>query len=112
MTRYLLRSSAQLEDFRRRYAAVIRGSSQAYVDWVCSLPVWEWSPLLLPTGKEEAVIGLLCCLLIDGHINITFSSSCRSIMRNPLTDEEYEEAFKAQMAKSVRLKVRNKAPRR
>ena len=48
-------------------------------------------PIMLPKGQEEAIIGLLCILLIDGQVKILFNNTCTSIRREPTTEEEFEE---------------------
>lgn len=91
MTRFLLYTDREILEFRLRYAKLIRNSSDAYIKWINSLPLMEWTRLLLPKGQEEAIIGLLCCLIDDGSIKVTFSNTCTSIRRDPANEEEYQE---------------------
>ena len=39
----------------------------------------------------EYIIGLICCLYVEGAVNITFSNTCTSIRRDPANDEEYQQ---------------------
>lgn len=91
MTRYLLYTNREILEFRQRHAKLLRDSSQAYIRWIRSLPLMEWTRLLLPKGQEGAIIGLLCCLLDDGSVKFTFNNTCTSIRRDPATEEEYQE---------------------
>lgn len=91
MTRYLLRTDLEIQEFRKRHERLLRDYSDAYVRWINSLPLMEWTRLALPKGQEEAVIGLICCLYDEGSVNITFSHTCTSIRRDPANDEEYRE---------------------
>lgn len=92
MKRYLLYTDQQITAYRQKHRDLIAKKATAYAKWVNSLPFWEWTRLILPQGYEEAVIGLLCLLHTKNYINITFSSDCRSIQRNPMTEEEFEAA--------------------
>lgn len=91
MTRHLLHTDREIQEFRRRHERLLRDFSGPYIEWIRSLPLMEWTPLLLPEGQEGAVIGLLCCLYDEGSVNITFSNTCTSIRRDPANDEEYQE---------------------
>ena len=91
MTRFLLYTDREILEFRLRYAKLIRNSSDAYIKWINSLPLMEWTRIMLPKGQEEAIIGLLCILLIDGQVKILFNNICTSIRREPTTEEEFEE---------------------
>ena len=92
LKRYLLYSDDQVRHFRKKYEDFISRKAQAYIRWVNSLPFWTWTPLMLPEGQEEAILGLICLLHIKGHVNITISETCTAIQRNPLTDQEYARA--------------------
>ena len=98
MKRYLLYTDEQIREYRTKYRDFIAKKGRAYARWVNSLPFWTWTPLMLPPGQEEAILGLLCLLHIHTHINLTVSETCTAIQRNPLTNEEFEEAV-AQMTK-------------
>lgn len=98
LKRYLLYSDDQVRHFRKKYEDFISRKAQAYIRWVNSLPFWTWTPLMLPEGQEAAILGLLCLLHIRRHINLTINETCTAIQRNPLTNEEFEEAV-AQMTK-------------
>lgn len=91
MTRHLLHTDREIQEFRRRHERLLRDFSGPYIEWIRSLPLMEWTPLRLPKGQEGAVIGLLCCLYDEGSVNITFRNTCTSIRRDPANDEEYQE---------------------
>lgn len=91
MTRYLLYTERQILAYRQKYFNFVKKASQAYISWINSLPLMEWTRLMLPKGQEEAIIGLLCILLIDGQVKILFNNTCTSIRREFTTDEEFEE---------------------
>lgn len=88
--RYLLRTPSQIRSFRLRYARMIEERSSVFQDWVRSLPLMEWSPLLIRQGYEEQTIGILCILYIDGQICISFSEDIQFIRNEPLDDDEYQ----------------------
>ena len=98
MKRYLLYTDQQVSGYIAKYRDFIAKKGGAYARWVNSLPFWTWTPLMLPPGQEEAILGLLCLLHIRNHIHLTISETCTAIQRNPLNSEEYEEAV-AQMTK-------------
>lgn len=89
--RYLLRTPSQIRSFRLRYARLIEYRSSVFLNWVRSLPMMEWSPLLIRQGYEEQTIGILCILYIDGHICISFSEDMQFIRNEPLDDDEYRQ---------------------
>lgn len=91
MTRYLLKTDREIQEFRMRHARLLRDYSSQYAAWIHSLPFMEWTPLRLPKGQEAAVIGLICCLYDEGTVNIAFSRSCTSIQRVPANEEEYQQ---------------------
>ena len=94
MKRYLLYTDEQIRGYRIKYRDFIAKKGAAYARWVNSLPFWTWTPLVLPPGQEEAILGLLCLLHIHKYINLTVSETCTAIQRNPLTNEEFEEAMR------------------
>ena len=98
MKKHLLYTDEKVRAYRMKYGDFIARKAQAYIRWVNSLPFWTWTPLILPPGHEEEILGLICLLHIKRHINITISETCTAIQRNPLNSEEYEEAV-AQMTK-------------
>lgn len=89
--RYLLRTPSQIRSFRLRYARLIEARSSVFLNWVQSLPMMEWSPLLIRQGYEEQTIGILCILYIDGQICISFSEDMQFIRNEPLDDDEYRK---------------------
>lgn len=91
MTRYLLNTDREIQEFRMRHARLLRDYSSQYAAWIRSLPLMEWTPLRLPKGQEGAVIGLICCLYVEGSVNITFSNTCTSIRRDPANEDEYQQ---------------------
>lgn len=91
MTRYLLNTEREIQEFRMRHARLLRDYSSQYAAWIRSLPLMEWTPLRLPKGQEGAVIGLICCLYDEGSANITFSNTCTSIRRDPANEDEYQQ---------------------
>ena len=98
MKRHLLYTDRQIREYQQNHRDFIVQKGAAYARWVNSLPFWTWTPLMLPPGQEEAILGLLCLLHIHKHINLTVSETCTAIQRNPLTNEEFEEVV-AQMTK-------------
>lgn len=94
MKRYLLYTDEQIREYRTKHKDFIAKKGAAYARWVNSLPFWTWTPLVLPPGQEEAILGLLCLLHIHKYINLTVSETCTAIQRNPLTNEEFEEAMR------------------
>ncbi|MBR4089997.1 MAG: hypothetical protein IKK28_03860 [Mogibacterium sp.] len=94
MKRYLLYTDQQVRDYQTRHRDFIARKAQAYARWVNSLPFWTWTPLMLPQGQEEAILGLLCLLHIKNRINLTINETLTAIQRNPLTPQEYAEATK------------------
>lgn len=94
MKRYLLYTDEQIREYRTKYKDFIAKKGAAYARWVNSLPFWTWTHLVLPPGQEEAILGLLCLLHIHKYINLTVSETCTAIQRNPLTNEEFEEAMR------------------
>lgn len=91
MTRYLLRTDLAINEFRKRHAKLLRDYSAAYIQWINSLPLMEWTRLTIPEGHGEYIIGLICCLYDEGSVNITFSNTCTSIRRDPANGEEYQQ---------------------
>lgn len=89
--RYLLRTPSQIRSFRLRYARMIEERSSVFLNWVRSLPLMEWSPLLIRQGYEEYTIGILCILYIDGQICISFSEDMQFIRNEPLDEDEYRQ---------------------
>ena len=89
--RYLLRTPSQICSFRLRYARMIEDRSSVFLNWVRSLPMMEWCPLLIRQGYEEQTIGILCILYIDGQICISFSEDMQFIRNEPLDDDEYRQ---------------------
>lgn len=91
-TSYLLRGDDRIAAFRQQYATFLRTQSQKYIDWVRSFPVMKRIDYLqsVPERNIPAVIGMLCILLIDGHIHITFHDGARTIHRDPGSIEEWE----------------------
>ena len=87
--RYLLRTVSRQQAFRQKYADFISTRFSVFRDWVRSLPMMEWSPLLIRQGYEEQTIGILCILYIDKEICISFSEDMQFIRNEPLDDEEY-----------------------
>lgn len=89
--RYLLRTPSQIRSFRLRYARLLEARSSVFLNWVRSLPLMEWSPLLIRQGYEEQTIGILCILYIDGQICISFSEDMQFIRNEPLDEDEYRQ---------------------
>ncbi len=90
--KYLLYTAKQISDYRSRYITFIAKYRKAYRDWFQSLPGWEWVRLpMMDERTAEAVIGLLCILYIDDEINLTVDKTVTMVMRNPISDEEYNE---------------------
>ena len=89
LDRFLLRTVSSQSAFRVKYAEFISSRSAVFRSWVRSLPLMEWSPLLIRQGFEELTIGILCILYIDGEICISFSEDMQFIRNEPLDDEEY-----------------------
>lgn len=90
-TQYLLYTNQQIQDFRRRYASFISQKGASVADWINTFPVMERIDYLksVPERNIEPVIGLLCILIIDGQISITFIEEARRIYRNPGSIEEW-----------------------
>lgn len=92
---YLLRDHAQIEHFRRKYAAFIRSQGPGFVRWICSWYPAVWTDYLagVPEKNVPAVVGIICILYIDGLINIDFNSTATLCRRN-YTDEEMDRLFR------------------
>ena len=90
-TQYLLYTESQINDFRRKYASFISQKGASVADWINSFPVMERVDYLksVPERNVGPVIGLLCILIIDGYISITFVEEARRIYRNPGSIEEW-----------------------
>lgn len=88
---YLLRTGRQTAMFRTRYARFIEARSGAFLSWVRSLPLMEWSPLVIREGQEESVIGILCILYIERKVCISFSEDMQFIRNEPLDEAEYQK---------------------
>ena len=88
---YILRTRAQAERFRERYASIVRARLQVYVKWIRSLPLLTWVPYLSQVEEkdQEVVIGLICLCYLDGFVNITFSRDFRMIRRDPDSYEDF-----------------------
>lgn len=89
--RYLLRTPSQIRLFRLRYARMIEERSSVFLNWVRSLPMMEWCPLLIRPGNEELAIGIICILYIDGQLCISFSEDMQFIRNEPLDEDEYRK---------------------
>ena len=91
-TPYLLYTDKQIQDFRRRYATFIGQKEQTYADWINGLPVMERIDYLksVPERNIVPVIGLLCILVNDHKISITFIDGASLFYRNPTSLEEWE----------------------
>ena len=94
MKRHLLYTDQQIREYQQNHRDFIVQKGAAYARWVNSLPFWTWTPLMLPQGQEEAILGLLCLLHIKRHINLTINETLTAIQRNPLNSQEYAEATK------------------
>lgn len=92
---YLLYTQSEIALFREQYAGFIEKYGEQYRQWFQRLPMFEWVPLPYMNDKmARAVIGLLCILYIDGHINLTVNSAVSKVYRGPLNEEEYNEYIK------------------
>lgn len=92
---YLLRTQYEIDLFREQYSGFIQKYGEQYRQWFQRLPMFEWVPLPIMNDKmARAVIGLLCILYIDGHINLTVNSEVSKVYRGPLSEEEYNEYIK------------------
>lgn len=78
---YLLRTDQQVASYVTRYARFVKAYRTAYRDWIQTLPYFEWVPLQLKPGQEEAIIGLICVLHLDGDVSISFRSDMQAIRR-------------------------------
>ena len=93
---YLLRTQREIALFREKYAGFIQKYGEQYRQWFQRLPMCEWVPLPYMNDKmARAVIGLLCILYNDGHINLTVDNEVSKVFRGPLSDEEYNEYINA-----------------
>lgn len=88
---YLLRTQGQIDAFKERHADLIREKGPTLAKWFNDLPLYRWTRLQLRSGQEEATVGLLCILYLQGDINITFSRDGDYIQREALSLEEYQE---------------------
>lgn len=93
MRKYLLYTDQQIREYQQNHRDFIVQKGAAYARWVNSLSFWTWTPLVLPPGQEEAILGLLCLLHIHKYINLTISETCTAIQRNPLNSQEFEAAM-------------------
>lgn len=89
---FLLHTDQQVRDFRQRYASFIGQKGASVADWINRLPVMQKVDYLksVPERNIGPVIGLLCILILDGQISITFVDDARCIYRNPGSIEEWE----------------------
>lgn len=91
--KYLLRSRAALDDFRRRYATFIFSEGERYAEWVDGFPLMVWVDYLrgVPQGNIPVLVGLLCHLYCIGRINVSFHDSRPLVCREPSSLEEWED---------------------
>lgn len=90
MTQYLLRTTEQYDAFRRLHPEN-RQREEALAAWVQEMPLYEWVRVTWRPGQEQATIGLLCCLYLEGRINISFSRDMDYIRHEALSMEEYQD---------------------
>lgn len=92
---YLLRTQRDIALFREKYAGFMQKYGEQYRQWFQRLPMCEWVPLPYMNDKmARAVIGLLCILYNDGHINLTVDNEVSKVFRGPLSEEEYNDFIK------------------
>ncbi len=89
--RYLFRTRAALDEFRRRYATFIASEADRYAEWVNGFPLMEWVEYLNGVPKENVpvLVGMLCHLYDAGRINICFHPTLPVIRRDPMSLAEW-----------------------
>lgn len=89
---YLLYTQSEIALFREQYAGFIQKYGEQYRQWFQRLPMFKWVPLPYMNDKTaRAVIGLLCILYIDGHINLTVNNEVSMVFRGPASEEEFND---------------------
>ena len=88
---YLLRYPAQIEAFRVRHASFIEKNSERILKWFLSQPLYQWVRLPFNAKTEEAGLGTLCLLYIDGKINLCIDRTVTYCQRFANSEKEYEE---------------------
>lgn len=89
---HLLRSEADVKAFREKYAVHIDRNRQSFIDWVEGFPVMEQIRYLDGFSEKHRpfAVGLLCILVIEGAISVTFHDRAQMLHRNPRDIEEWE----------------------
>lgn len=90
--KYLLRTDAQLEMFKIRYASYIADESSAYLSWLSAFPLMVWTRYLdgVPEKNIPVVIGMLCVLYRSGQVCLSFHDSMLMIRREPADEGEWD----------------------
>lgn len=98
---YLLRSDVQIAEFREKYPEQIDELRQRFVEWVNGFPVMERVDYLSRFSEKQRpfVVGMLCILIIEGAINITFHDHAQLVHRNPRDVAEWEAWRRSRMPK-------------
>lgn len=101
---YFLRTKAQIEDFRRRYARFIAAEGENYVRWVQGFPLCEWVDYLkgVPEKNIPVLVGMLCHLYLSGRIYITFHDTQPLVCRDPSSEKEWN-AWVASQATPLKI---------
>lgn len=89
MQQFLLHTMAAYEAFRRIHPED-NAREAAVVEWVNRMPLYEWTRVAWRRGQEAATIGLLCALIIEGRINLSFSRDMDYVCREAMSEDEYK----------------------
>lgn len=89
---HLLRSEADVKAFREKYAVHIDRNRQNFIDWVEGFPVMEKIRYLDGFSEKHRpfAVGLLCILVSEGAISVTFHDRAQILHRNPRDIKEWE----------------------
>lgn len=103
---YLLYTDESMEAFKAKYAGHIEKNRDRFREWIAGLPCCERVEYLkaFPEHQRPFVVGLLCLLVLDGSINVTFHDRAQILHRNPSSVQEWEAWCKAGMPRKRPLR--------
>lgn len=93
---YLLYTDAEIEAFKKKYAAELESNLQIYSGFIEACRLMEWVPFTRSgaTPKEIAfIVGILCVLHEERprRCHFSFNQGAYMIRRDPADEEEWEQ---------------------
>lgn len=98
---YLLYTDEAIESFKTKYTGYIEKNRDRFREWIAGFPCCERVEYLKSFQEQQRpfIIGLLCLLILDGSINVTFHDRAQILHRNPSSVQEWESWCESGMPK-------------